>query len=463
MRTTLLTLAFAAAAFADNPVVVVAIDDEVDPSTVYLVKRSLDGARASSASLVLFEINTPGGRLDSAMDIANLIDQAGVPTAAYVRAGTFGGAQSAGALLAIACGRIVMDDTATIGSAQPITTGGVLAPEKVLSWVSGTFRAWAEKKGMPPAIAAGMVDPDLEISELIVAGKRVYATRSESEKIQREGGKLVRVVKPSGKLLNMTAGEALDAGLASKIVGSREQALAAFDSRPNEIVEMRRAWSETFVGFATQGFVTGVLIMIGFMALWIEIKTPGLGVPALISAACFGTVFFAHWLVGLTGATEIALFLVGAGLLVAEFLTLGFGLAGVAGIVLILSSLVLALQGFFVPSNAWQWNSFAMNFMTLTASTGAAVVGFAALVHFLPNTPMFKHLILDAQVAAAEAPAAAVLAGRAGTAATDLRPSGKAEVDGMTVDVLAEGDFIPRGSPVTVVKVEGPSVIVRRA
>ena len=464
MRTCLLSIVLAATAFAETRVTVVPIEDEIGPSAVYLVKRSLEQARANGSTLVVFEINTPGGRVDSALDIANLIDDAKVPTAAYIRSGNFGGAQSAGALISIACGRIVMDPAATIGSAHPVNPDGVLASEKVVSWVAATFRAWAEKKNLPPLIAMGMVDPDLEIREISIDGKKRFVDGPEFALLQREAGKatLLREVKLKGKLLNLTASEARDLGISAETVNSREAAFAFLGVQPTEVVQISRSWSENFVGFVTQGFVTGILIVLGFIFVWVEMKTPGIGVPLVLAMTCFGLVFFGHYLVGLAQATEILLFILGAVLLVVEVFTPGFGVAGISGILCIMASLVLAMQNFIFPSNAYQWNTLTGNFLTLTASMGFAVLGFAVLVRFLPNTPMFSKLILKEEVAAVAAPAAAVLVGRTGLAVTDLRPSGKAEVDGIEIDVVAEGEFVERSGRIEVVRVDGPSVVVRR-
>ena len=188
MRTCLLSLVLAATAFAETRVTVVPIEDEIGPSAVYLVKRSLEQARENGSTLVVFEINTPGGRVDSALDIANLIDDSKVPTAAYIKSGNFGGAQSAGALISIACGRIVMDPAATIGSAHPVDPDGVLASEKVVSWVAATFRAWAERRTSAPH-RHGHGRSRSRNSEISVDGKKQLVDGPEFALLQREAGR----------------------------------------------------------------------------------------------------------------------------------------------------------------------------------------------------------------------------------------------------------------------------------
>lgn len=52
---------------------------------------------------------------------------------------------------------------------------------------------------------------------------------------------------------------------------------------------------------------------------------------------------------------------------------------------------------------------------------------------------------------------------RPGIAATDLRPSGTAKIDGKRVDVVSEGQMIEKDTPIKVVTVEGLRVVVRAA
>jgi membrane-bound ClpP family serine protease len=54
-------------------------------------------------------------------------------------------------------------------------------------------------------------------------------------------------------------------------------------------------------------------------------------------------------------------------------------------------------------------------------------------------------------------------AGKAGVSATVLRPAGAAVFDGERIDVLTEGEFVPSGTPITVVRVEGSRVFVKKA
>ena len=56
-----------------------------------------------------------------------------------------------------------------------------------------------------------------------------------------------------------------------------------------------------------------------------------------------------------------------------------------------------------------------------------------------------------------------VLLGKSGQTRSVLRPAGIADFDGVRLDVVTEGEFIEAGEPVTITRVEGGRIVVRRA
>ncbi|HSB54270.1 MAG TPA: NfeD family protein, partial [Gemmatimonadales bacterium] len=91
-------------------------------------------------------------------------------------------------------------------------------------------------------------------------------------------------------------------------------------------------------------------------------------------------------------------------------------------------------------------------------------VAFAWFRH-LPNSRRFRGLIHQEAALSAEGYVSALprgdLIGKAGVAATDLRPAGTAVVDGERIDVVTEGDYISSGARVEVVRAEGYRHVVR--
>ena len=100
-------------------VVVCPIDGDILDGIAVVVKRAVT-EEAQGAKAILFIIDTYGGRVDSAIDIANTIMEAPAPTIAFIKGR---GAISAGALISYACDQIVMAPGANIGASTPVVPG----------------------------------------------------------------------------------------------------------------------------------------------------------------------------------------------------------------------------------------------------------------------------------------------------------------------------------------------------
>jgi membrane-bound serine protease (ClpP class) len=102
---------------------------------------------------------------------------------------------------------------------------------------------------------------------------------------------------------------------------------------------------------------------------------------------------------------------------------------------------------------------------------GLAGVAIFFLAQFFPKIPVLRRLVLTASQPGGgsltmDEPGAArlaVAAGDKGKALSMLRPVGRAEFAGETVDARAEGDFLAAGTAIVVLRVEGSEVVVERA
>lgn len=199
-------------------------------------------AKQQKVALVVMELDTPGGSVELAKEISKAIeDVGGATTVAFIKGGENRGAFSAGALIALACRKIFMADGTSVGAAMPyvLTEKGPEFSEKLTSAFAATFRAMGEKNGWPPAIASAMVDPDVELRQVTLEGKsRFFASQSPSELLTKDGDR-GRCIKPKGKLLTLTAREANDLGIASGIVGTRQELLKALGHADAKVVDLR--------------------------------------------------------------------------------------------------------------------------------------------------------------------------------------------------------------------------------
>ena len=196
------------------------------------LRQSCARAKEYGASVIVFEIDTPGGRLDVTQEIVALIESLSpIQTVAYVGGGTEGGAYSAGVMLAVACNETFMAPGTAFGAASPVrvTKRGVSpVGEKTVSAVTAKVRSLAQKNNYPPAVVAAMVDADIEIRMARIQGRNTYLSiKAGAEKPPEHKATLGDYVVRRGKLLTLTAVEAKRLGVASDIVASRQELVSA--------------------------------------------------------------------------------------------------------------------------------------------------------------------------------------------------------------------------------------------
>lgn len=457
-------------------VVIVPIAGEIGHRNSALLRRAMAEIRKVNPALVIFEIDTPGGRVDHTLDMGERIQSlAPIPTVAFVRpldaGGRLGAAWSAGVYLAISCKRIYMYPGTVIGAATPVQMGpeGVQAvSEKELSALREKFRARAEQNGYPANLVVAMVDKDLEIYEVVLDGRKHYLTLGEMDRLKAQGRTFDWPAVPfdsKDKLVTLTATQVVDTGMGRAAAG-REEIYRDFGLAGPVEIEIESSWSEDLVGFLTSPLVSTILLAIGVLGLWVEFKTPGFGVPGIAGILALALLLFGHHLAGLAQWGEILLIVAGLGLILAELLLVpGVGVLAIAGVLCVFVGLVLSFQDFALPDPQgapWQVDLFLSSVGRVLFGFAGATLGFLALLRFLPRVPVLNALVLQARIEGTAPAASGVshLVGRRGHALTPLRPGGKVQVDGQILDVVAEGEFVAPGEPVEVLRVEGLRIVV---
>jgi membrane-bound serine protease (ClpP class) len=417
-------------------VYLVPVDGIVDLGLAPFVQRVLDEAAAAHAAAVILDINTFGGRVDAAVLIRDALLGSRVRTVGFVNKRAI----SAGALISLATERMVMADGGTIGAATPVELGGPGAPaqpaaEKTVSYMRKEFRATAESRKRPPLLAEAMVDADVEIPGVVA----------------------------KGKLLTLTTQEALKHGLADGRADGLDAVLASLDLAGAEVRRAKQTWAETLVRFLTHPVVSSLLMTIGILGIIVEIRTPGFGVPGSLGITSLALFFWGHWLVRLAGWEELLLVGVGLILLTIEvFVTPGFGVTGALGLAALIGGLGLSLVG---AGATWAVVVTAVG--QVAASLLLAIAASLALLRAFPRLPFGRRLVLDTELTASKGFASApesdhAWLGKRGTAASPLRPAGIADIEGERVDVVSDGEFIDAGELLTVIRVDGNRIVVRR-
>jgi len=462
----------------DGPVYIIPVNEDIDQFLVVFLKRSIVKAKEAKSPMIILQLNTFGGRVDSALEITSLIGSVSwAETVAYIpsASGGTGVSWSAGALISFSCDRIVMDAGTSMGAAAPVyqsTEGMVMAEEKTVSAVRGQMAALAEKNGYPQSVALAMVDDDLELFEVETEEGVRLLTPEEIKNMERLSGREVvlgRQLSAPDKLLTLTAGEMERYGVSSATVSGRESLYDHLKISGSSVVVLEKSQADWLVAFISSAAVTSLLVMIGLVALYLEVTSPGFGVPGTIALICFAVVFAASTMIGNMGSLELLLFLAGVVLLLIEiFIIPGFGVTGISGIILILLSLVLSRQDFVVPEFVWQWDLFRKNLLYVSLSLVGALALIGILMITLPQSRLFSRLVLkndgesSATATRAEAVEQGERIGEKGKALTDLRPVGKARFGDEVLVVQTDGEYIDKDSEVVVFKKEGLRLVVRK-
>jgi membrane-bound serine protease (ClpP class) len=463
---------------------IIPIQGDIEPSMTAFVRREGRKAIAGGAEFIIFEIDTFGGRVDSALQITSFITSIrNARTIAWVNsgAGSMGVSWSAGALIALACQDIYMAAGTSLGAAAPVSIGtdgaSQGAGEKTVAAVRSQMAALAERNGHPVGIALAMVDYDVELWEVLVDGEIKTLTLPELELLEKtapESSQPERrsLIAPRGKLLSLTAGEAVRFGLARGLANDRE-ALFGAAGVSGQVVESAPGAADGFISLLTSAPVQALLIILGLVMIFLEIQSPGFGIFGVVAIIAFAAVFGSGALLGKVGSAEIVLFILGVALLAVEiFLLPGFGVAGISGLVAIGISLVLSMQDFTIPRFDWEWQFLGRNVVVVCIGMLVAVVGIVVIALLSPRLHLFDALTLKTRITATagesteEAPQPgrgdyADLLGKIGVAASTLRPSGRVEIEGEIYAAEADGSFVEAGRGVKVTRVRGNTITVR--
>lgn len=422
-------------------VVLVKLQEEIAPSASRLITKSLEVAEQQSADLILIEMDTYGGLLVDADSIRkNILDQE-IPVYVFINKN----AGSAGALISIACDKIYMAPGATIGSATVVSGDGAVLPDKYQSYMRSIMRSTAESHGK---------DTVIENGESVTRFKRDprIAEAMVDDRIAIPG------IIDSGRIVAFTTSEAIKNGYCEGEVTSVEALLELENKSNYSVVPVTKTTLDKLVGFLAKPALQGALMMIIFWGIFFEIRSPGIGFP-LAAAVLAAMLYFAPlYLDGLAENWEILLFIVGIILIGVEvFVIPGFGVAGITGILLTVGSLILSMirnvDFDFTHSSELELSRALM--VVLVALIGF-VIGAVIFGKGMNNSPLFKrliqtHTLKDAKTGhSLPASANASLVGKEGTAHTDIRPIGKAKIDGVIMDVKSLGNFISEGDKIQV-------------
>lgn len=463
------------------------IDDGLYKSIQRRTELALDGG----ANYLIYQIETYGGFVESGDNIAKyFIFEAAddAHTVAYVTSEAI----SAGAMIAVSCQDIIMLENTTIGDCAPIELGGKLEGierEKVESFIRAAFSRAAEANNYPKPLLKAMVTMQTEVYRVTNFETGEYEFY-EADYLPKDPNKYdlenKQLIVKNDELLTLTASEAEEYGIARAKVEGLDGVLE-FLARRDDVefvgqpMLLETSWSEEMVRWLNSPAVMGILLTVALLGVYVELNTPGIGLAGLIAAICFIVIVGSKYLVDMANWVEVALFVAGILLLFVEVLLIpGFGIAGLTGIVCILTGLF----GMLVknPPDTIPWPEGPESWYFFVHGIWAVALGFTGFVvlaciatKYLPKLSFLSGLVLSptaakegtevevSMTAPPEGEGLSVRCGQVGEVTNKLRPAGKARFGRAVVDVVAEGDFLDSGTAVEIIEIRGNRVIVKKA
>lgn len=495
-----------------NQGVIITISDEISDVTTESIKRRVEQAKETGADVIIFEIDTPGGYVTSALDICNYIKNLeDIKTVAWVNTDAY----SAGSMIAVACDEIVMARASTLGDCGVIL-GGPTGPQEVPEGIRAKaespvleqFRDSAARHGYNVLLCESMVVKEYEVYwlENVKTSERRFVDAETKEELIRQPKKTTvlglevpslvstepdwklvdsytdpvsgtdrtvnQPVVKSTELLTMSQSRAYAFGFSKGIVGGTEDLRQRYNLG-SEIPRIEFTWSEIFTRWLTSMPVRGFLLVVMFLAAYVEFNTPGVGVAGLVALIALGIFLGAPFLTGLANFWEIILIILGVVLLGVEiFVIPGFGVAGISGIMLV----IIGLLATFVPEEPGRlpihWPQLApgidglkTGIQTLAAGIALSIIGMVVLSKYLPQVPYLRTIVppnpTPSDVVAGDPYRGLARVGDFGLVVGDLRPAGKARFGAILVDVVTQGEMIDTGQKIEVVERHGNRVVVR--
>jgi len=431
-------------------ILVVPLKGGVSDAQFLFLRRVIKSAEKQEAAAVVLDMDTPGGTLQGAEKIVQLLTQLSIPTYTYINPN----AGSAGALIALSTDHIYMAPVSAVGAAAIVMGGGQEVPEtmneKMTSYYSAYFRSVAEQKGHNPELVDAFIDKDSEL------------------KIGDE------VISPEGDLLSLSPQEA------TEIIDGKPVLADGIAKDVQQLVDEAgidgRLVYEDPSGFEQAAMIITMLaplfLLGGIIGTYIEFKAPGFGVAGVVAAICFTLFFAGHYVAGLTGYEVIVVFALGLVLVLLElFLFPGIIFLATTGAALMLGAMLFAMVDYFpgqpvIPSA----EMLIMPMVNLSIALLLSIVAISLLARYFPEMPIFRGIILAASTAGGVSmpatevktapPRYEVPVGAMGQALSDLRPAGRAMLGGREVDVVTDGSYIEEGDPIRVVEAAPGRVVV---
>jgi membrane-bound serine protease (ClpP class) len=427
------------------------IQENIGSNTWIYLQNGMHQALNRKADCILLHMNTYGGSVAEADSMRTAILNFQLPVYVFID----NNAASAGALISIACDSIFMRPAASIGAATVVSgQDGSKAPDKYQSYMRGMMRATAESHGRDTVVQNGDTltewKRDPKVAEAMVDEKIVIPGFADSTQI-----------------LTLTASQAVELrycdGIAENINQIAVQYLGYSDY---DMETYNPTFYDKIKGLLMNGVLQAILIMLIIGGIYFELQTPGIGFPTAVAVTAALLYFTPLYLTGYAQNWEVLLFVLGLILIVFEiFVIPGFGVAGISGIVLVFTALVLALVGnIHFDFSGLSLRQLFRAIMVVFAGIGMGLAFIIYLSNRIGKPGIFNRvaLVSDQEGYVSVPMEPLTLVGHVGIASTVLRPSGKVRIGDQHYDAVSMKGFIEKGDEVVVKRYENFQLYVMK-
>ncbi|MBI84727.1 MAG: hypothetical protein CMJ81_16155 [Planctomycetaceae bacterium] len=446
------------------------ITGAINASTRLRVQRGIEDFRKTQdVNFICLWLDSPGGSpadsLSLAHYLADLADSQ-IRTVAYIPAE----ARADAALIAFACDETVMHKNALMGGSGVYQ----MDPQQIQDVRTALSAELAVKKSASWSLPAAMLDPELSVREYQLRGRSItkyFCAEELAEQSDPDRWKPGAEESAQGELYVSHADQAERVGLATHVVGSFDQFKQLYHLTDDPTL-VEPGWAQQLVAALASPELAATLLFVASFALFFEFSSPGLGIGGFVSLLCFLLFFWSQFLQGTAGWLEVLLFAGGISCVILEiFVIPGFGIFGLGGGAMIITSLVLASQTVLqIPQNEYQITELRNSLLTISAAGAGLAVSVFLARKYAHQMPLLKNVLLippagddlDELVYRESLVDFSYLLGQDGTTTTKLTPAGKARFAEELIDVVSQGELLPANTTVQVVEVHGNRVVVAR-
>lgn len=399
------------------------INGVINPIATEYIEKSIEHAENNKAQLLIIEMDTPGGLMESMHNIMKSMQNSSVPIAVYV-APSGSRAGSAGVYITYAAHIAAMAPSTNIGSAHPVFGG---ADNKMDSTTT-----------------------DLMMDK--VTNDAVAKIKSAAEKHGRNAEWAEKAVRESA---NITEREALEMHVIDYIVPSADSLLSIIDGRTvkldnetevvlhtkkAEIITYEMTWRQRMFDTILNPNVAAVLMMIGMAGIMLELYSPGTIVPGVAGSICLILAWYAMDVLPLNYA-GLALIIVSIIMFILEVNISSYGILSIGGVVALAFGLIMLIDS-PIPELQVSWQVITF-IVVSTALFFTFALGYAIKAQRKKPTTGSEGLI-----------------GESGVVIKTLNPAGNVQVHGEIWRATAD-EFIKKGSNVKVVAYDGENLIIK--